>query len=1202
MASNFQQYTNGIQPVSGMSEAGANIGRNYQQGIQAFGLNLAEGIKEYHKNSALNDQSLADADAMSHHIASMQEMLLSDPEYAQFAHHLDPLVNDLSSVKTKALPARLGILNQAKATWGEFNRDLGVYEQIKSSQQRRAIGEFNPETGVQNTSAMGQAEGWSNGMSFNDNEQSVRNSYRNQVSKLPAGAKPVAEQEYVDNWKRNLPNAINSNDKMSPQAKAYSLDLVGNVNSVDEFNNSELSNHPMSLFDRYYSNARDNEWAQGQGSPQSAPAGLPLPSSAINSGTNATSYQGDPAAQTGLPDINLPSMQQTGTTANLGTSAVIAQAPAPKFSSEQSLQLYNEFKKTNSQAIALQDKLSKQWGLKDESDISLLKSLVTKRTQLGRVLAESGSYTDPSQQTRTNIAPPYLVGNLNASESTSENSDSLYTIKKGDTPAMIANATGRSTTWVAKAMIAQGYNPNTIKVGTKIDLSVDAVGVGVPKPKEGVQIFKPRKVNKEQVDINNKNYTPPEPYDVSQGIEQYQNNSNEGALGENGPSESDINKFSTDTEGNISYTGDVNASKISPEKVVDSEYDATQVPLNILPVNTPSRLAMGNQAGAIASGAKLPEVSAQKPISSYTQPEQEKIRIAKDSTYERLSDIDSQKRSIQPAIGYLQAMRDSVAKGDSSMVDYNTIGQSAMMHPDIALATKVGADAALLWFGAGAKLGGGLKQGVQAIKGMKGMAQETRIAELAANAKKEYDGYLKVAEIGNETISSAGKKELLGNAIDSALREGGLIKASLTAAQKADLVAKVGTQAARGAFWTALVNGMVKGGKEDVPDNIYDATIRTEINSALTDVRKLRTGYGFAGGIPFAKELGAKDDMTSLEKSRIMATLDNKINDMKSRQQGFSGIEQQLKSRLVNHDMLLNDIYPKVLSGQDSTINPAYQKPSENNTVDSGTGVSDYTYVRPQVLGNLQTPETLSAEEKKTQLKQYLIKKFGYLPASFNDMYKQMYPEESLQFRNTPYGAVFFDGKEWKQMSHSGMQPHELAANKAVQFGQLTPNGDYVPTQFISTSPVKLGGLGSFGSPADASKFREEYTHILNATSIIDKLEKINETQFASLSPEQRGTALQLTRELAGNLRKELIGVGNVSDYEQKLLEDIVQNPTDFFSLKSTTRAKYNQLRDNVTQKIITKPQAFGLTVILPKDKSSDIMAARERYLQNLKK
>jgi hypothetical protein len=175
-----------------------------------------------------------------------------------------------------------------------------------------------------------------------------------------------------------------------------------------------------------------------------------------------------------------------------------------------------------------------------------------------------------------------------------------------------------------------------------------------------------------------------------------------------------------------------------------------------------------------------------------------------------------------------------------------------------------------------------------------------------------------------------------------------------------------------------------------------------------------------------------------------------------------------------------------------------------------------------------------------------------------------------------------------------------MAKEKSVIFGQPLGDGTFKPTEFIKGSGIKIGGVGAFGSAEAASKFRETYPKLIVAKKIAMELKALNEQTFRSFDPENWGKAASKVSQLIAQMRVALIGVGSVSDFEQQLMRDLVQDPTAFFSLQSSTRAKYNGMIENIDEQINTMPQSFGLTVELDTDKAKDLLSARRAYQESL--
>ncbi|NDB58206.1 LysM domain-containing protein [bacterium] len=278
----------------------------------------------------------------------------------------------------------------------------------------------------------------------------------------------------------------------------------------------------------------------------------------------------------------------------------------------------------------------------------------------------------------------------------------------------------------------------------------------------------------------------------------------------------------------------------------------------------------------------------------------------------------------------------------------------------------------------------------------------------------------------------------------------------------------------------------------------------------------------------------------------------------------------------------------KIVDPQQVLLNP-----NENNAQAGNTEIE----VAQQIESLPQT-----AQARRQQVMSFVKNRLGYVPLGFNDMYKKEHPEESLQFYQHPQlGAFYTDGgKEgWKPVPQlkGGMSNKDIAEAKAVTFGTPTANG-FQGEEFIKGSGYKLSGIGSFGTPSDASAFRESYRKLINAKIAVNQLDDINEKFGRSFNPVDWGKSSYLVSNLIAQMRVSLIGAGSVSDFEQKLLKDLVQNPTDFFSLQSTTRSKYKTILDKLNLDLETLPQAHGLTVEIAKNRKQQTANLRELLRQ----
>ncbi|CAB4186642.1 hypothetical protein UFOVP1151_31 [uncultured Caudovirales phage] len=244
------------------------------------------------------------------------------------------------------------------------------------------------------------------------------------------------------------------------------------------------------------------------------------------------------------------------------------------------------------------------------------------------------------------------------------------------------------------------------------------------------------------------------------------------------------------------------------------------------------------------------------------------------------------------------------------------------------------------------------------------------------------------------------------------------------------------------------------------------------------------------------------------------------------------------------------------------------------------------TNQRNMSLGTTTTQVASSIESKRNDMRNFFTQKYGYIPASFEESFKAIYPEANFKTMETPYGAFMHDGKEWKQIQMQQpkvMSRKEMAEEKAVSFGKLQSDGSIDINEYAELTPnsgVFVRGIFG-GSPSDASKFRTQMLEGSNAKRAVGRLIEINEMAGESMPWNAKlwGEAKALLPQIKAGLRIDIIGVGTVSNYEQQLIEEVVADPTKFWSLESSDRAKLSVIMDKISNKLIQEPANHGLDV-----------------------
>ena len=124
---------------------------------------------------------------------------------------------------------------------------------------------------------------------------------------------------------------------------------------------------------------------------------------------------------------------------------------------------------------------------------------------------------------------------------------------------------------------------------------------------------------------------------------------------------------------------------------------------------------------------------------------------------------------------------------------------------------------------------------------------------------------------------------------------------------------------------------------------------------------------------------------------------------------------------------------------------------------------------------------------------------------------------------------------------------------------------------------------GTAPSTKEAELFREQYKTVLDSRRDITRLLEIAGMGKAmQQSPKIKAEADQLARSVQGALRLDILGAGTVSEPDRKLLESIVRNPTDIFSLPSSNTKSLEGLLLRATNGITTRAQSLGLQASTP--------------------
>lgn len=264
------------------------------------------------------------------------------------------------------------------------------------------------------------------------------------------------------------------------------------------------------------------------------------------------------------------------------------------------------------------------------------------------------------------------------------------------------------------------------------------------------------------------------------------------------------------------------------------------------------------------------------------------------------------------------------------------------------------------------------------------------------------------------------------------------------------------------------------------------------------------------------------------------------------------------------------------------------------------------------VVGSTTYERPVSVSERKSQVQDFLTERFGAIDPTdptgkrripvqgFESFFAKAVPESEIKEFTTESGQklIHLNGKWEMVKSAEPRSVQDIRKEMQGVYGKQTADGRLAPVEFIPDSGVELGGLYR-GSEASEDKFRDEITQLSDARRSIKKLQEINDSvgEFADLT--KAGIAEVEVMNLKSALRQDIIGVGTVSNFEQSLIDKVIRNPTDFFSMESKDRAILLALAQRIDRRIKNIGAAKGLTVrIRDVDSGNRYEALRQQYLK----
>lgn len=373
-----------------------------------------------------------------------------------------------------------------------------------------------------------------------------------------------------------------------------------------------------------------------------------------------------------------------------------------------------------------------------------------------------------------------------------------------------------------------------------------------------------------------------------------------------------------------------------------------------------------------------------------------------------------------------------------------------------------------------------------------------------------------------------------------------------------------------------------------IADKIADYSKIDEKGNVVIDYGKVAKSYfatTTAGATGVLLDQLSQEGPSKIDEVKIKTTIDKGLRNANS-QRRLEEIEANIKSEkeLLSGIQTASGIKPDVAAPKAPVI---------------GLG--------KQSAGFIESERDMNQAERKSKVAEFLTSRIGMtdpktgqkvLPSGFDSWYKGMVPESDARVVDVDGIKLLWTGKGFEQVkAATPPTTKEIREGMIGVYGNQTADGRLVPEEFIPDSGVYFSGILRGNDTAD-KEFKDEQSKLIESRSSVKRLQEINDKAGEAFSPSLRGEADVHVMVLSSALRRDIVGVGSVSDYENKLIKKVIDSPATFFSLESKDRAILLALAERIDRKIISNGAKYGLKVEI-KDNGgrSRYASLREKFL-----
>lgn len=264
-------------------------------------------------------------------------------------------------------------------------------------------------------------------------------------------------------------------------------------------------------------------------------------------------------------------------------------------------------------------------------------------------------------------------------------------------------------------------------------------------------------------------------------------------------------------------------------------------------------------------------------------------------------------------------------------------------------------------------------------------------------------------------------------------------------------------------------------------------------------------------------------------------------------------------------------------------------------------------------VGTKEVSTDYTAEEKKDRLKAFLMERYkdsegrSYIPAGFDSIYNALHPESNLRIIDTAIGPMYWDGNSYKQATNTNKQMTNKDIREAQRgvFGTQTEKG-WIPQEVGEGTGVYLAGLFN-RSDADLAKFDEMATSNASGLQALRGIKEILKIPLHAFPTDKKrqeayGKVQVYIAALKAAIRTDIVGVGTVSNFEQTMINLAVPNPSELWRLDNADWGRIEELEKRLKNQLINTGAMKGVTVMFQEPEAEkDVESALRKGNKNLK-